>query len=173
MTAPRQVLVALGANLGDRAAALACACAALGATPGILSVLPSPVYETDPVGPVAQPAYLNAVAALETTLGPEALLSRMQAIEAAAGRRREAEVRWGPRTLDLDILLFEGESRPGPGLEIPHPRLWERTFVTVPLADLLADTGRFPGAMWEGLRTRLGPRRPAPGVRPWTPPRPL
>jgi len=130
----------LGTNLGDRAAQLDAALAALRADPGVTAVEPSPVYETDPVGPAGQPAYLNQAAAVETALGARALLTLMQSIERAAGRDRQAETRrWGPRVLDLDLLLYGDGVIDEPGLRVPHPHLHERWFVLRPLTDLAPD----------------------------------
>lgn len=137
--APVVAFVGLGSNLGDRGVRLSAAVAGLRATPGILEVVLSPVYETEPVGgPPGQGPHLNAVARVRTTLSPRALLERLLALERAAGRERGPE-RHGPRTLDLDLLLH-GEARVDePGLVVPHPRLAERAFVLVPLRDLAPD----------------------------------
>jgi 2-amino-4-hydroxy-6-hydroxymethyldihydropteridine diphosphokinase len=128
--------VALGANLGDRAAALACAVEALRATSGVRVVNVSRSWETAPLGP-PQPAYLNAAAALDTELSALALLARLHEIERAAGRARGAE-RNLPRTLDLDLLLFGGLVIEAPELVVPHPRMHERAFVLEPLAEIAA-----------------------------------
>jgi 2-amino-4-hydroxy-6-hydroxymethyldihydropteridine diphosphokinase len=133
----QRAYVGLGSNLGDRAASLREALAGLAATPGVARVVASAVYETEPVGP-PQRRYLNAVAALDTTLGPAALLARLLELERAAGRRRGAE-RNAPRTLDLDLLLVGDACLDTPELVLPHPRLHERAFVLVPLAELAAD----------------------------------
>ena len=134
--ARRRAFVGLGANLGDRWAALEQAVAGLAAGGDVVAV--SPVYETDPVGgPEGQPPYLNAVVELCTADAPRGLLERCRALEAAAGRVRT--VRFGPRTLDADVLLVEGERVCEPDLEVPHPRMWERRFVLAPLADLAPD----------------------------------
>jgi 2-amino-4-hydroxy-6-hydroxymethyldihydropteridine diphosphokinase len=126
--------VALGGNLGDRAAHLAAAVAALACLPGTRLTAVSATYETAPVGPAGQQNYFNAVAALVTSLSPLALLDHLLAIEQAQGRvRRE---RWGPRTLDLDLLLHGGTVLDDPRLTLPHPRMLERAFVLAPLADL-------------------------------------
>jgi 2-amino-4-hydroxy-6-hydroxymethyldihydropteridine diphosphokinase len=138
MTRDVRAYVALGSNLGDRAAHLASALAALDATPGVRVAARSATYETAPVGPPGQGPYLNAVAALDTTLDAFALLARLLALEQAAGRRRGAE-RNAPRTLDLDLLLFGDACIDAPELTVPHPRLHERAFVLVPLAELAAD----------------------------------
>lgn len=130
-----RAFVSLGSNLGDREVRLCAAVAALRATRGIADVVCSAVYETDPVGPGAQGPYLNAVVQLDTTLGPEALLERLLAIERDEGRTRSG-VRNEARTLDLDLLLHGERLRRGPRLELPHPRLAERPFVLEPLCDL-------------------------------------
>ncbi|MDR7555830.1 MAG: 2-amino-4-hydroxy-6-hydroxymethyldihydropteridine diphosphokinase [Armatimonadota bacterium] len=124
----------LGSNLGDRLALLREAEARLRATPGIRVLARSAVYETEPVGPVDQPWFLNQVLLVETTLDPHALLDAVQQVEAALGRTREA--RWGPRTIDIDILLYDREVVASPRLSLPHPELARRRFVLLPLADL-------------------------------------
>jgi 2-amino-4-hydroxy-6-hydroxymethyldihydropteridine diphosphokinase len=127
--------VALGSNVGDRGGYLSRAAADLRARPGIRSVRLSSVYETAPVGgPAGQGAYLNAAAALETDLPPEQLLLAFQEIEADCGRMRE--VPDGPRTLDLDLLLYGDVVRADVNLALPHPRLHVRAFVLVPLAEI-------------------------------------
>ena len=130
--------IALGANLGDRAASLARALALLGATPGVRVVATSRVWETAPVGPGTQPDYLNAAAALDTTLSALALLARLHEIERELGRTRGAEPNL-PRTLDLDLLLFGGLVLDAPELVVPHPRMHERAFVLEPLAEIARD----------------------------------
>jgi 2-amino-4-hydroxy-6-hydroxymethyldihydropteridine diphosphokinase len=130
--------VGVGANLGDRAATIEAAVAAL---PGVVAV--SELRETDPVGVVDQPRFLNGAAALDTTLSARELLDVLLAIERDLGRERR--VRWGPRTIDLDLLLYGGETIEEPGLTVPHPRLHERRFALEPLLDLdpeLAIPGR-------------------------------
>lgn len=136
--------IGLGANLGDREQALAAAIAALGHIPGITVAELSSVRETTPWGPIAQPDYLNAVAAIETSLPPRALLARLLEIECALGRNREDEIRYGPRPIDLDLLVYGDEIVNEPGLEVPHPRLAERAFVLEPLAEL-ASALELPG----------------------------
>ena len=124
--AAERVAIALGSNLGDRDAALALAREAIGALPGTRLLGASPVEETAPLGGLAQPAYLNQMVLAETTLEPRELLAALLAIEQRAGRvRRE---RWGPRTLDCDIVLFGDRSVCEPGLTIPHPELSHRDF---------------------------------------------
>lgn len=130
-----RAFVGLGSNLGAREVALAGAVAALRATRGVRDVVASPVYETDPVGPGEQGTYLNAVARLETTLTPHALLARLLEIERGFGRERGAQ-RNLPRSLDLDLLLFGERVVETPDLVVPHPRLAERAFVLEPLCEL-------------------------------------
>jgi len=132
--------VGLGSNLGDRAAHLLLGLSALSHLPKTHLLRLSPVYETDPVGP-PQPPYLNMVAELETELSPKGLLAEMLRVEKALGRERRE--RWGPRTLDLDLLLYGDLVLEEEGLSVPHPRLHERAFVLVPLLDLLPE-GRHP-----------------------------
>ena len=125
-----RAFLGLGSNLGDRWRYLRDGVAAL---PDVVAV--SPVYETDPVGgPQDQGPYLNLVLRLETGRSPRQLLEASRAAEAAAERVRGA--RWGPRTLDVDVLLVGDLAVDEPDLVVPHPRLWERAFVLVPLADL-------------------------------------
>ena len=130
--------IAFGANLGDRLANLQSAVAMLAAAEGVALGAVSGLYETAPVGgPEDQDSYLNAVARIETTLGPIPLLDLVLGIETA--HRRTRDVRWGPRTLDLDILFYGDRTISGPRLEAPHPRLQDRAFVLVPLCDVAAD----------------------------------
>lgn len=136
MTPGITCFIGLGSNLGDRAAHIAGGVAALGATPGIVVERISEPIETDPVGPSGQGPYLNAAARLATSLDPAALLGVLLLVERQHGRDRTAEVRWGPRTLDLDLLLFGSLVLDEPGLTIPHPRMHERDFVLRPLADV-------------------------------------
>ena len=107
----------------------------LGEEPGIRVAAVSTVRETDPVGFLDQPKFLNAVAALDTDLSPRALLDRLLAVERALGRERTGP-RYGPRAIDLDLLVYGGETIDEPGLTVPHPRLAERRFVLEPLAEL-------------------------------------
>jgi 2-amino-4-hydroxy-6-hydroxymethyldihydropteridine diphosphokinase len=135
---PSIALIGLGSNLGDRRATLDGAVSALGATPGIRIVAVSSYHETEPEGgPPGQGRYLNAVARIETTLDPAALLARLQSIEDRFGRVRA--VRWGERTLDLDLLLFDDRIIETAELTVPHPRLAERRFVLEPLAEVAGD----------------------------------
>lgn len=133
--------IAMGSNLGDRRAYLASAADAIGALPGVEVVTLSPIYETDPVGgPAEQGKFLNCAAAVKTTLTPEALLHALHRIEADLGRDRAGEsTRNGPRTLDLDIVLFGDLVIDEHHLTIPHPRMHQRPFVLQPLCDLAPD----------------------------------
>ena len=125
-----RAFLGLGSNLGDRLAHLRDAVASLS---GVVAV--SPVYETTPVGgPTNQPGFLNAVVVIETDLTPRQLLGVCHRLESAAGRQREE--RWGPRTLDVDILLIGDLVVDEPDLQIPHPRMWSRRFVVAPLLDV-------------------------------------
>jgi 2-amino-4-hydroxy-6-hydroxymethyldihydropteridine diphosphokinase len=124
----------IGANLGDRVAYLQGAVDGLAAADDVVVVAVSPVYETAPVGGPSQPDYLNAVVAVDTALTPRELLVLANRLEAEADRVRE--VHWGPRTLDVDVLLVGDEEVNEPDLVVPHPRMTERAFVLVPLADL-------------------------------------
>jgi 2-amino-4-hydroxy-6-hydroxymethyldihydropteridine diphosphokinase len=130
----RRAYLGIGANLGDRLAHLQLAVDMLAAADGVRIDAVSPVYETAPVGGPEQPDYLNAVVAVDTSLSPRALLKLAHDVEAAADRVRT--VRWGPRTLDVDVLLVGNERVDEPDLVVPHPRMQERAFVLVPLADL-------------------------------------
>ena len=146
--------VGLGSNLGEREATLWKALEGLGATEGIEVLAVSSFRETDPVGVVDQPRFVNAAAALETSLSPRDLLERLLGVERSLGRDRAVEERWGPRTVDLDLLLYGGESIDEPGLEVPHPRLTERAFVLEPLLELDPDL-RLPDG--RPLRDLYGP----------------
>jgi 2-amino-4-hydroxy-6-hydroxymethyldihydropteridine diphosphokinase len=131
-----RVAIALGSNLGDSCAILDAALKTLAVSPSITLQKLSHYYQTVAVGPV-QPDYVNACALVSTTLSPHALLESLLNIEVQFGRvRRE---RWGPRLLDLDLLLFDGLILNTPNLQIPHPRMVERAFVLVPLVEIAAD----------------------------------
>ena len=129
--------VGLGSNLGDREATL------LRAADAIDAVRLSPVIETEPWGYTDQPRFLNAVAELETELSPRELLELLLDVERRLGRTREGR-RYGPRTIDLDLLLYGDEVIDEPGLQVPHPRLEERRFVLEPLAELVPEL-KIPG----------------------------
>jgi len=145
-----RAFLGLGSNLGDRRALLRDAVAAIADV-----VATSPVYETEPVGGPEQGAFLNLVVELDTALDARGLLELCRRLEAASGRVRE--VRWGPRSLDVDVLWVDGETIDAPDLQVPHPRMWERRFVLAPLADLAPDL--VPPALLasaEGDVVRLG-----------------
>jgi len=133
-TESRRAYFGIGSNLGDRLSYLQLAVDAIAAAAGVRVVAVSPVYETAPVGGPQQPDYLNAVVAVETTSSARDLLDLARRVEAAAERVRT--VRWGPRTLDVDVLLVGDERVDEEDLVVPHPRMAERAFVMVPLADL-------------------------------------
>lgn len=137
MTAsPERVFVALGSNVGDREAHLAHARARLGSLPGTRVLAVSRIEETAPIGPVAQPAYLNQMVLLETTLPPAELLAFCRVIETERGRARRGGERWGPRTLDLDIVRYGDRIVRDPDLSIPHPELPNRDFWRREIAEL-------------------------------------
>ena len=129
-----EAYVGLGANLGEREATIREALRLLGEHKGIRVLAVSSLRETDPVGVLDQPRFLNGAARLETELAPRALLDALLDVEQALGRER-AE-RWGPRTIDLDLLLYDRLVLDEPGLTLPHPRLHERRFALEPLAEL-------------------------------------
>jgi 2-amino-4-hydroxy-6-hydroxymethyldihydropteridine diphosphokinase len=128
----RRAYVGLGANLGDREAAIRRAAELIGA------LRLSSIRETEPWGVIDQPRFLNAVAETETELPPRALLTRLLEVERQLGRVR-GEERWGPRTIDLDLLLYGSQAIAEAGLTVPHPHLHERLFVLEPLAELAPD----------------------------------
>jgi 2-amino-4-hydroxy-6-hydroxymethyldihydropteridine diphosphokinase len=127
--------VGLGANLGDRETTLRRAVERLGRVDGVEVVGVSQLVETDPVGVVDQPRFLNGAVAVETTLSPQELLDALLSVERELGRVRDGE-RWGPRTLDLDLLVYGDLAVEEPGLRVPHPRLHERRFALEPLGEL-------------------------------------
>lgn len=137
LPAPLPAWVAFGGNVGDVRATVGAALAALDARPGIRVLARSRFYRTPAWGVTDQPDFINGVAALETTLSPRELLEALLATELAFGRDRgEDAPRWGPRTLDLDLLACADQVLDEPGLCLPHPRLHERAFVLVPLAEI-------------------------------------
>ena len=140
-----RAFVGMGSNLGDRAASLQGALDGLDALPGVRVLAASSVYESEPWGVADQPAFANAVALLEVTMGPDDLLAACKRIETEAGR--VAGVRYGPRPLDLDILLFGEETITRPDLTVPHPRLLERDFVVTPLLEIAPDA-TLPDGTW-------------------------
>ena len=158
--------VGLGANCGDPGAQIAQACAALAVLPQTRLRACSRLWRTTAWGPVPQADYLNAAVALDTALAPRALLDALLAIERGAGRDRAHEQRWGPRRLDLDLLLYGGQRIEEPGLSVPHPRLAERAFVLLPLADIDPALA-VPGA---GTVAELLARADSSGCVPWVAP---
>ncbi|HEX7817006.1 2-amino-4-hydroxy-6-hydroxymethyldihydropteridine diphosphokinase [Dyella sp.] len=130
-----QAFVGLGSNLGDSRQQLLDAMETLGSLPGTCVRLRSRLYHTPPWGVLEQPPFVNAAVALDTSLAPLALLDELLAIERAAGRTRDGE-RWGPRTLDLDLLHMPGVALDNERLTLPHPRVGERAFVLLPLRDI-------------------------------------
>jgi 2-amino-4-hydroxy-6-hydroxymethyldihydropteridine diphosphokinase len=133
----KPALIALGSNLGDRATTLDRAVAALRATAGITVTAVSTWHATAPVGGPVQGEFLNGAAALRTSLSPDELLAAMTYIEEEFGRQRE--VHWGPRTLDLDLILYGAVVQQGDALSVPHPRFRERAFVLLPAAEIAGD----------------------------------
>jgi 2-amino-4-hydroxy-6-hydroxymethyldihydropteridine diphosphokinase len=148
-----RAVLSLGTNLGDRLSHLQAALDALARLPGTAIGAVSPIYETAPVGGPPQPDYLNIVVALETDLSPARLLDHAHGIEAALHRTRE--VRWGPRTLDIDVIAIDDILSDDPSLTIPHPRASERLFVLMPWYDLDHDAALPGGARVADLMARL------------------
>lgn len=136
--------IGLGSNLGDSRATVLAAARALDGLPATRLVTHSRLYRTPAWGPISQPDYINAVAAVDTALAPLPLLDALLGLEREAGRDRASAAQWGPRTLDLDLLLYGDAAIDVPGLRVPHPRLHERAFVIVPLAEI-APTLAVPG----------------------------
>ncbi|MBL8255030.1 MAG: 2-amino-4-hydroxy-6-hydroxymethyldihydropteridine diphosphokinase [Pseudoxanthomonas mexicana] len=144
MTAHVQACVGLGANLGDAANTLREAIEALGRRESVVMRQVSRLYRTPAWGREDQPDFINAVVLIDTTLSAHALLALLLSVEADFGRHRIDGERWGPRTLDLDLLLYGDAVIDEPGLRVPHPHLHERAFALVPLLDVLPDA-RIPG----------------------------
>ena len=160
-----RAFLGLGSNLGDRLRNLEKAVSLLAAHDGVRVVRSSRVYETDPVPPTPpQPEYLNAVIEIETSLDPYGLLSLCLEVEQAMGRERLE--RWGPRSIDLDVLIFDEREVDEPDLQIPHPRMHERGFVLIPLLELDADPplpgGRHVSDLRLGANVLAGVRLHAP-----------
>ena len=156
-----RAFLGLGSNLGDRLGNLQSAVDQLDAQVDLRVVASSRVWETDPVGGPAQPDYLNAVLQVETALAPHGLLEACQRVEAAL--HRERDLRWGPRTIDIDILLFDDLSMNDPDLTVPHPRLQVRAFAVLPLMELVPELV-LPGGVPLRSCVLLG------GARPFAPP---
>lgn len=161
---PSEAYIALGANLGNREGSLREALHLLDSHEAISVLRTSRVYETEPVGYLDQPQFLNMAAALRTSLEPEQLLHAMLEIEARLGRVRD--IRYGPRTVDLDLLWVEGQELDTPDLTLPHPRMLERAFVLFPLSDILPGDGndRLSGLVTLALKDIDGKD----GIRLWT-----
>lgn len=149
--------IGLGGNLDDPAGRIRAARVQIGAIDGIRELAFSSLYHSAPMGPSDQPDYVNAVMAVETTFVPLDLLGELQAIETAFGRVRLGE-RWGPRTLDLDVLLYGTETIATERLTVPHPGLGEREFVLYPLSEIAPDL-MIPGLGSLAELTRRCPRR--------------
>jgi 2-amino-4-hydroxy-6-hydroxymethyldihydropteridine diphosphokinase len=139
MTVPVVAFVGLGGNLGEVAATLRTATDALSRLPGTRLLRASGLYRTPAWGLEQQPDFINGVVALETRLDPRELLDELLRIERESGRERDGGPRWGPRTLDLDLLLHGDAVVDQPGLRLPHPHLHERAFALVPLLEIAAD----------------------------------
>ncbi|WP_150275609.1 2-amino-4-hydroxy-6-hydroxymethyldihydropteridine diphosphokinase [Paenibacillus tepidiphilus] len=164
--AASEAYIALGANLGNREGALREALHRLEQQEGIQVLRCSRIYETEPVGYLDQPQFLNMAAALSTTLAPEVLLQVMLEIEAQLGRVRD--IRYGPRTVDLDLLWFEGYSSDSQELTLPHPRMRERAFVLVPLQEVVSSKPGISGFR-EWMQTAVDDVDGKEGIRLWTP----
>lgn len=162
MTGPVVAFVGLGGNLGEPAAILRAALLALDGLQGTRLLRASRLYRTPAWGLEQQPDFINAVAMLETSLGAQALLESLFVIERQHGRVREAELRWGPRTLDLDLLLYGEAVIDEPGLRVPHPHLHERAFALLPLLEIAADVA-IPG---RGLARNAVSRLEKPDIQP-------
>ncbi len=154
-TRPERAFVALGANIGEPQRQVEAGFAALAALPGTRLLLRSSLYRTAPVGYLDQPDFINAMAGIETTLAPQALLEALLDIERTHGRVREFPN--APRTLDLDIALYGDHVLQMPGLTVPHPRMLERAFVMLPLAEIAPEV-EVPGhGRVRELAARLDP----------------
>jgi len=136
---PDEVYIALGSNLGDRSANIQGGIEAIGLLEATSIIACASIIDTEPVGPGEQGRYLNTVIRIRTSLEPRALLDELLAIEACHGRDRSVEIRWGARTLDLDIVLYGDRVVDEPGLSIPHPSMHLRSFVLEPLCELAAN----------------------------------
>lgn len=159
-----EAYVALGSNLGNREQTLRQAVELLSDRAGIQVERVSDIYETDPVGYTDQPAFLNMAVAVRTSLEPDDLLSELLDIEQQLGRVRD--IRWGPRTVDLDLLLYEQVSMDTQRLTLPHPRMMERAFVMVPLGDVLTKTHPLRAAVEQSATTACQDGKE--GIKRWT-----
>lgn len=164
MNSPKPVsraFIGLGGNLGDPALSMRQALSGLSEAPSTRIVKVSSLYRTPPWGKTDQPPFLNAAVKIETDLSPQELLSVVLLVEQALGRERKE--RWGPRTIDIDILIYGGRTVDEPGLCVPHPRLTERAFALAPLVDVMPDAevaGR-PAGDWFAESDRVGLQRVA------------
>ncbi|WP_106769518.1 2-amino-4-hydroxy-6-hydroxymethyldihydropteridine diphosphokinase [Paenibacillus faecalis] len=158
-----EAYIALGANLGDREATLMEALEMLDLHPNITVVRCSSIYETEPFGYLEQPMFLNMTAVVETPLDPHSLLRVMQQIEQRLGRVRH--IHWGPRTVDLDLLWMEGIQLDTPDLILPHPRMQERLFVLVPLADIIPKDE--PSGLYTTVKTAIEKLDGKEGIQLW------
>ena len=131
--------IAIGSNIGDRQATIDRAIHDIGALQSVRFIEQSSIIETPPVGDIEQGPYLNGVVHVQTTMPARDLLHFLLKIEVSQGRDRSQEQRWGPRTLDLDLIVFGDQVIDEPGLQVPHPRLHERSFVLIPLAEIAPD----------------------------------
>ena len=157
-TVARRAFLSLGSNVGDRAAHLRHGREALAALTGTRLLGSSRIYETAPQELEDQPVFLNQVVCVETVLPPSTLLAAAQSTEAAEGRERR--VRFGPRTLDVDILLIEDHQSDDPALTVPHPRMWQRAFVLVPLAEVWSLARGMPAEDVPALARDLAAQQP-------------
>jgi 2-amino-4-hydroxy-6-hydroxymethyldihydropteridine diphosphokinase len=156
-----RAFLCIGSNIENRASALRTAVERLNDVPSSRVAAASSIYETEPWGKADQAAFLNQAVEMETALEPERLLEFCKAIERGLGRRRT--VKWGPRTIDIDILLYDGRILEGTALRIPHPRLRERRFALAPLAEIAPDapvpgTGHTVAELLEACEDRGGVR---------------
>ena len=149
-----EALVALGGNLGDPRATLDRAVGMFCDGQDVRLLARSSDYRTPPWGVEQQPAFINLCLRVETALSPHALLARAQSVERALGRDRAREQRWGPRTVDIDLLAYDDVTLNEPDLVLPHPRLFERAFVLMPLAEIVADR-RIAGVRVQDALARL------------------
>lgn len=159
---PSEAYIALGANLGDREATLLSAIQLLHEQDHVKVLRCSDLYETEPVGYVDQPSFINMAIAVETSLSPDELLVHMLDIEHRLGRVRD--IRWGPRTVDLDLLWYEGTEMNTEQLVLPHPRMAERAFVLVPLSDVVSTKS---GPIYTFVQTALESLDERDGIQRW------
>jgi 2-amino-4-hydroxy-6-hydroxymethyldihydropteridine diphosphokinase len=167
--APAEALLALGGNIGDVRTAFDRAIALLCARGTVQLIGRSSDYRTPPWGVVDQPAFINAVIRVATSLDPRALLQRAIEVETALGRKRSDEHRWSPRTIDIDILAYDDLVIDEPDLTLPHPHLFDRGFVLLPLAEIVPDrviNGRRVADALAHIDVSGIERLPPPGVRP-------